>query len=384
MNKIKFEYIGEDEISITIDNNVPLEMVEQLTKNLEAKGMVEDKINSSITHRVFYRPVSKVDDLADELIKSLIEMAKGSDDSPYSKDARMRTAERNRINDRRAKTKLPSVTDAQVAANKSPQKQLAPKIPSKVESPISSGKVKTLFDPDLSGKVNYKKSEDEDEDEIDKSDYGVKGTSLYNHADNARRKAKNVEPIAGIGPNKNAKQYSSAKFSGMTPQTDPKLKKPQPVKTAKDLAPNVLAEIEARHAAKMKKSSWGQHLPFPSAEEEIMKLAKRAPVDGETAAANQLMNLMAGKQMLGEKLHPAIRAQFAAPPSQPTNEQLFGHLEVTEEMAKAAEQKWNGAAFDWLKEAQKPISQKFASEEEELAYWDNIRVSDRDDGKPGY
>ena len=180
----------------------------------------------------------------------------------------------------------------------------------------------------------------------------------------------------------NTKQYTTAKFPQGS-QTDPKLKRPQPVKSLKDgtISSSVVEEIKAR--ANMKKS-WGQHLPFPSAEEEIMKLAKVAPVDGETAAANQLASLMAGKQMLGEQVHPAIRAQFAAPPAQPTDEQLFGHLVVTEEMEKANEKQWQGAAFNWLAEAAKPISQKFSSEEEELAYWASIKVSDRDDGKPGY
>jgi hypothetical protein len=58
-------------------------------------------------------------------------------------------------------------------------------------------------------------------------------------------------------------------------------------------------------------------------------------------------------------------------------------------------QKWNEVhlnnlvvatadSFHWLKEAQKPISQNFRSEEEEIAYWNSIKVSDRDDGKSGY
>ena len=35
-------------------------------------------------------------------------------------------------------------------------------------------------------------------------------------------------------------------------------------------------------------------------------------------------------------------------------------------------------------EAAKPISKRFASEEEEIAYWNNIKVADRDDGSSGY
>ena len=145
--------------------------------------------------------------------------------------------------------------------------------------------------------------------------------------------------------------------------------KKQPVK---QFSPEEIEEENKKRG--LKKHSWGQHLPFPSAEEEIMKLAKVDQTqDGEAALANQLANLMVGKAMLGGR-----------PPAQPTDQEMFGHLAVTEEMAKANDKKWQGAAFNWLAEAAKPISQKFASEEEEMAYWNSIKVSDRDDGKSGY
>lgn len=52
-------------------------------------------------------------------------------------------------------------------------------------------------------------------------------------------------------------------------------------------------------------------------------------------------------------------------PKQPTDEQLFGHLVVTEEMVKAAEEEWNNSmnkAFDDMKA---PITPK----EEQEAEW---------------
>jgi hypothetical protein len=56
-------------------------------------------------------------------------------------------------------------------------------------------------------------------------------------------------------------------------------------------------------------------------------------------------------------------------------------LAPSEEMLKAGEQQWGGAINNWLAEAQKPISARFSSEEEEAAYWDSIKVngSSRDD-----
>jgi len=377
MSKIKFERIDENEVAVIIDSNVPLDMVEQLTKNLESKGLVEDKISSSVTHRFFYRPASRADDIADLLIKSLQGMAK-EDENPYSKEIRNKTAERNRINDRRARAKLPSLTDAQVAAAKPPQKTSVVAPTPQIDVRPFGTKPKTLFDPNMSGKVNYKKSEDEDE-EVEKSAYGPKKGGQYTAVDNAKRKANNTGDVVGAGPNVNAKSYSSkpGQLSGkqsadLTARIQNKANKKQPVKV---YTPEEIAAMAPKYNPDgTLKKSWGQHLPFPNAEEEIMRLSRadRTQV-GEDALANQLGNLMAGKAMLGN-----------APPAQPTDQQMFGHLVVTEEMQKANEKKWQGAAFDWLAEAAKPISQKFNSEEEELAYWKSIKVGDRDDGQAGY
>jgi hypothetical protein len=393
MSKIKFKQINANEISVTLDSNVPLDMVEQLTKSLEAKGMIEDKVASSVTHRFFYKPESKANNIADELIKSLQSMSKGIDpndrSNPYSKASQIANKEKNRINDRRAQSGSTPLTEAQIAANKAPK----PPAPTTPATPNTSSGPRTLSGPNkLVGEIGFggysstkKNEDDEDEDDIEKSNYGPKKGGQYSPVDNARRKANNLDPVEGIGPNTNTKAYSTkpGQMSGkaqadLSARIQAAANKKQPVK---QWTPE---EIEAENKKRGLKKSWDQHLPFPSAEEEIMKLAGVEQISGETAAANQLMNLMQGKQMLGKNLPASVKAMFAAPPAQPTDEQMFGHLVVTEEMVKAKEQEWQGAAFNWLAEAAKPITQKFASEAEEIAYWNSIKVADRDDGKSGY
>jgi hypothetical protein len=48
---------------------------------------------------------------------------------------------------------------------------------------------------------------------------------------------------------------------------------------------------------------------------------------------------------------------------------------VSEEQAQAVEQQWNGAINNWLLEATKPISSRFSSDEEEMAYWRSIKIN---------
>lgn len=399
MSKIEFEQINENEIEVIIPPETPMEMVQQLTKSFLAKGLVEDLRKSTLSVRYFYRPEDKANQLADQLIKSLEGMTKGDEELPYwHPKAQMANQKRVRemeIAERRAKlgikpqtaprpnvapTATPSVpSPAATTAGSSP---MTPAAYTASHPKLADSDPANLRTADGTGKryINIKDpiQKEEDEDDVEKSNYGPKGAGLYNPADNARRKMKNTGDQTGFGSNVNTKQYTTAKYSNLTPQTDPKLKRPQPVK--------VFSEEEKRNyvpQTKMKKS-WGEHLPFPSAEEEILRLAKATVQSGENAAANQLASLMMGKQMLGKDAHPVVQAMMAPPPPQPTDEQMFGHLAVSEEMAKAAENQWHNTVNNWLTEATKPISQRFASEEEELAYWSNIKVDDRDDGKSGY
>ena len=389
MSRIEFEQISDDIIEVVIPPETPLEMVQQLTKGFTARGLVEDLQKSTLSVRYFYRPENKVNDLADKLIKSLQGIAK-TDELPYwHPKAQMANQKRVReqgVAERQAKV---GVTPKSVA-----EKPALPTLSPKAVSPhpqMIDNTPAAQRTADGTGKryayIRDPVKKDEDEDEIEKSGYGPKKGGQYNPVDNAKRKANNMDPVEGIGPNTNAKSYSSkpGQLSGkqsadLTARIQNKANKKQPVKV---FTPE---EIAAKYNPDgTLKKSWAQHLPFPSAEEEIMKLAKNQPLqDGESTAANQLAALMAGKSMLGKNVPPAVKAMFAAPPAQPTDQQMFGHLVVTEEMVKAKEQEWQGAAFNWLAEAAKPITKQFASEAEELAYWDSIKVSDRDDGKSGY
>jgi hypothetical protein len=134
----------------------------------------------------------------------------------------------------------------------------------------------------------------------------------------------------------------------------------------------------AEEAERLKKNfssrpTWANHSGVPNGDAEVLKAQAANPaIQGEDALANQLANMMAGKAMLGN------------PPKQPTDQEMFGHLVPSEEQIQKAEKSWGGAINNWLEEASKPISSRFASQEEEEAYWASIRVSDRDDGKSGY
>lgn len=62
---------------------------------------------------------------------------------------------------------------------------------------------------------------------------------------------------------------------------------------------------------------------------------------------------------------------------QPTDEEMFGQMAITQAQADQASRDFNGKFTDFFREVQKPINQlkKFASEEEEIAYWRSIGVS---------
>lgn len=407
MSKIQFEQINDDLIEIIIPEETPLEMVQQLTKSLTARGLIEDSVNSTLSVRYFYRPEDKANQLADKLIKSLQGIAK-NDELPYwHPKAQMANQKRVRemeIAERRAKNGVKQPSNVSPAPEPHVIPDAAPKIPApSAIAPVKSmnttaSTVPKMYDNDpanaataagtgkryayitdpVGKKEHVEGCQCDNCLEMEKSGYGPKGAGQYTLADNIRRKAKNTGDQTGFGANVNTKQYTSAKFAGKDMQSSPAQKRPsKPIKWTPE-------QIEAENKKRGLKKGWGEHLPFPSAEEEILKLAKATVEDGETAAANQLANLMMGKQMLGKDVHPAVAAMMAPPPPQPTNEQLFGHLVVSEEMAKKAEQQWNGTLNNWLIEASKPISQRFASEEEEMAYWSKIKVADRDDGGSGY
>lgn len=398
--KIEFEQISDDVIEVVIPPETPVVMVQQLTKSLTGRGLVEDTANSTLSVRYFYRPEDRLNDKANELIKSLQRLAK-EDELPYwHPKAQMANQKRVRemeIAERRAKIGMapqapvsagPAVTPPVPAAPATPV-PTAPNTTSTLSPQAYTKPFPKMVDNDPTNQntaggtgkryayINdpVDKREDEDEDDVEKSGYGPKGGGQYTAADNARRKSNNLDPV-GVGPNVNAKAIStkpgqmSAKASAdLTARIQAKANKKQPVRR---FTPE---EIEAENKKRGLKKAWGQHLPFPSAEEEIMKLAKETAQVGEDHVANQLAQMMHSKALLSNFKQPSSQEFEAAG-------EAMG-MGVSEEMAKNAEQQWNGAINNWLAEATKPISQRFASEEEELAYWSKIKVSDSG-GDHGY
>lgn len=218
----------------------------------------------------------------------------------------------------------------------------------------------------------------EEDDEMDKSNYGPKGSGQYDVADNAKRKARNVGDVIDTGKNVNVKAYSTKPG-----QLSSKAQAAMEAKNAKKLSGPVIhytpAQIAAINEARnLKKSfeekAWVTHSNVPSADEEVVKLQATNPVEqGENALANQLANLMLNKAMLGNK-----------PPRQPTNEEMFGHLVPSEQQLAKSQQDWTGAINNWIAEATKPISQRFSSEEEEIEYWNSIKVANNKGDDYGY
>jgi hypothetical protein len=230
------------------------------------------------------------------------------------------------------------------------------------------GYVKTLGAGDTGmHSINPMTMASKSEADVEKSGYGPKGAGQYTPADNVRRKSNNV------GGERFGNQSVKSYTGRATVQKEPK----GPAGPVRQYTPAQIAAIN--EANKLKKNAeenpWVSHGSVPNADQEVNNLKKNNPVDvAENLMANQLANVMLGRSMLG-----------TPPPKQPTDQEMFGHLAVTEEMEKSAQKQWEGNAFNsFLQEATKPISSRFASEEEELAYWNSIKVSDNPGGESGY
>lgn len=392
MSRIELEQISEDEIEVVLPPETPMEMATELIKGLQNRGLVENLAKSTVSVRYFSRPTTKTSTVADELIKSLQKLTKNHElpywhpKSQFENQKRVREME---ISERRAKNGIKQPTNVSTAPEPHVLAPAAPKMPPPSTTPkMYDTTPATIHTAGGTGRryatIPDPITKQDDEDEVEKSGYGPKGAGQYSLAENIRRKANNTGDAVGAGPNVNVKSYSSkpGQLSAKQAATVESKKlaiinRKQPVKLATP------EEIDVENKKRGLTKSWGQHLPFPSAEEEIMKLAGVVQKSGEESSAQQLADLLAGKKMLGD-IPVGMRHMFNDSPAQPNDQQMFGHLEVTEGMAKTAQDKWNKGAFGWLAEAQKPIAQKFRSEEEESAYWNNIKVSDRDEGQSGY
>lgn len=396
MSKIELEQISEDTVEVVLPPETPMEMATQLIKGLQARGLVEDLAKSTVSVRYFTRPTTKAATVADELIKSLQKLTK--DELPYwhpkSQFENQKRVREMEISERRAKNGIKQPSNVSTAPQPLVMPDAAPTTPAPAASMSTMtparGTAPKMYDttpaamntaggtgrryasiPDPVGKG-------EDEDEVEKSGYGPKGAGQYSMADNIRRKANNTGDAVGAGPNVNVKSYSSkpgqlsAKQSAAVEAKKlASINRKQPVKVAS--AEEIAAENKKRGLAK---SQWGQHLPFPSAEEEIMALAAQdQTMQGDDAAAQQLAKMMTSKAMFSNHKQPS-KAEFDAAG------EAMG-LGVTEEMEKAANHKWNNT-MNWLQEATKPISSRFASEEEEMAYWASIKVAGTGGDDSGY
>lgn len=380
MSKILFEQISENEIEVSIPAETPMEMVQELTKSLISKGLVEDLRKSTLSTRYFYRPQDNANELADKLIKSLENMSGLNKAKKHwwasSQEEVDAWKAKNRAIDRadqakRAGVKIPTSTPNKPPAPASGVNTL-PSVPNKIHNPALSGTVDYYKKGTQKSEVMHKQDDPDcacEKCDMEKSGYGPKRGGQYTLADNIRRKANNTGDVTGFGSNVNTKQYTSAKFSNTTPQTDPKLKRRQPVK---QWTPEQIAEENAKRGLK---KSWGEHLPFPSVEEELMALAKETLGGGEDVAANQLAQMMHNKNLL--KFNQPSSQEFTAAG------EAMG-LGVSEEMLKSEEQAWGNTMNNWLAEATKPISQRFNSEEEELAYWSRIKVAEKKEDDYGY
>ena len=218
-----------------------------------------------------------------------------------------------------------------------------------------------------------KKSEDED---LDKSGgFKFKGGNTYDTAANVKRKANNTGSVAGEGKNVNVKAFSTKPGQLSAKQQADKTPYKGAAGPVKQYTPEQIAAIN--EARKLKKNSeelpWITHAGVPNADREIEHVQKTNPaVKAENLMSNQLANMMQGRSMLG-----------TPPPRQPTDEEMFGRFVPSEEEIQKAESQWNNR-MNWLEEAMKPIASRFNSPEEEEQYWNSIKVTDRDDGKPGY
>lgn len=367
MSKIKFNQVDDTTIEVTLSKDTPLDMVTHLNKSLTDRGMIEDVSNSTLSVRRFYiAKKSSMEDIADQLIKSLMRMNKEEDSMSPMERRRKMMAESQGV-EYKPGTVVPNVNQSFTGRTAIPQ----------TPEQTNIDRMNQLKKP--APNVLPKKAASEDGSEVNKGDYGPKGAGLYNPADNARRKASNVGDVAGEGPNKNVKAYSSrpgqqsAKAQAdLLARQQAKLNRKQPIK--------VFSEEEKQAlASKMNlKKGWADHLPFPSAEQEIMNFAAtQKGIQTENQLSNQLANLMSGRSMLGQGHR------------QPTSEEMIAAgqsmgMGISESTVQKADTQWNNSFNNWLVEASKPISQRFSSEEEEQQYWSSIGIQDKDDGRSGY
>lgn len=312
MGKIKINKINESEIEVFLDNDVPFAMVENLSKSLEAKGLVQDNMRSSLGKRYFVRAGynDATEEVHEKLMKSLEDMIKAD---PHTK-MKWEQQRQKRLHTRNARRSDMGLAPISMDQLQNPAGATPPPIPK--PKPVTSSGPKlpgTSHNPLINPGFNYTKKADDDHIEND--------------------------------PKCACTKCSSDRKANLNKSLHDKLKG---------------------------NKAWGQHHSFPSAHQPG---SNRPAETGEQVMANQLADMMMKKNMM--KPIAGVPLLGSVVPPQPTNEQLFGHLVPNEEMIKSAERQYANGMNDFFAEAMKPLSSRFKSEEEELAYWSSLRVNEK-------
>lgn len=349
MSQIKIKQIDDNNLVVMVSSETPIETINELTKGFIDRGLTEDLSKSTVSTRYFFRTKDKVQDLADELIKSLNKMRSPEN---VARDFAHQKAKRDMQQQQRTRSAT-----------------MASAIPRATPNPPTASAAATLHPVpnQLAGQIGG---------QAKKSDYGPKGAGLYDRRVNDRRKANNLsdERVPGAGgPSASVKALSTKPGQlSAKQQADAESKKAKKLSgPVRKYTPAEIAALE--EARKLKKNTedapWDRHATVPNADEQVQLYQKVNPaVPGEDAMSLQLANMMKSKAMM----RPDHR--------QPSSEEMImaGQamgLVPSEEMQKTQEQQWGGAINNWLAEASKPISSRFQSEEEELAYWSSIKVN---------
>lgn len=105
----------------------------------------------------------------------------------------------------------------------------------------------------------------------------------------------------------------------------------------------------------------------------------------QLAKAKELEEQQKAQALANQLRKTGILGAFPPAPRQPTNEEMAMMSGApTQEQLEKQEAGWGTGVFNnWLQEANKPISQRFKNEEEELAYWNSIKINSNG-GEGGY
>lgn len=353
MSKFKIKQIDDETLAVSVSNDAPVSLINDLVDILRRKSMVEDLSKSTVTKRVFCRDTRSA---GERLIEALEKMARNKPEGGTLNYEQMRREMREKKNKRKTSLGQPSATRPSSDVNTSQEKPVN----------VSQEGSANTTGPDIwinRNKIKGSSWGQSERSEFEKSNYGPKGGNQYTEADNAERKKNNTgDVVEGIGQNRNVKAYStrpgqlSAKQSAAKQaREDRKRNRRQPVKV---FTPE---EIAAYQEAQKKKLAASIDI-----DEDYGEILHKQ----ENSAINGLIALMERKSML-KNLQPTSEEMIM------TGEKMG--IGSSQEEIDATNSKWNNTINDWLIEASKPISSRFASKEQEQEYWNSIRVHNTSD-----